>query len=360
MTTTTKDLFSTYTLGGLELPNRILMAPMTRNRASAEGVQGELNGLYYGQRASAGLIITEGIYPEAMGKGYLNTPGLGTSEQVAGWKVVTDAVHGKGGRIYGQVMHAGRISHPSFLPGGVSPVAPSAVKPEGQTFTLQGPSPFGEPRALELSEIAGVIEGHRRAAENAFAGGFDGVELHAANGYLSCQFLSSNTNRRTDKYGGSPENRARFVLEALEAMASVKGWSRLGVRLSPWATFNDIHDDDPAATYAYILQALNGKDLAYVHVMLPVFQAPVDFDVAGFVRQHYGKTLILAGNFDRDSGNVAIAEGKADLIAYGRPFLANPDLPERFRRGAPLNEADQSTFYVGGEKGYADYPTLEE
>ena len=358
MTTDNENLLTPYKLGEFELTNRIVMSPMTRNRASADGVQGELNALYYAQRASAGLIVTEGTYPEAMGQGYPNTPGLHTREQIEGWRKVTGAVHERGGHIFVQVMHAGRISHPSLLPDGASPVAPSAVRPAGQARTADGPRAFVTPRELALSEIPDVVEGHRQATENAFEAGFDGVELHAANGYLPCQFLSSKTNQRRDRYGGSPENRARFVLETLAAMATVAGPQRVGIRLSPWTTFNDIGDDDPAATYGYILDALNEADLAYVHIMFPVFQSPLDVDIGAFVRQHYFGPLILAGGFDRESGNAAIAAGKAQLIGYGRPLLANPDLVERFRREAPLNEPDMATFYSGGERGYVDYPAL--
>lgn len=360
MATTGKNLFSAYELGDLELRNRIVMAPMTRNRASVDGVQGDLNALYYAQRASAGLIVTEGTYPEAMGQGYPNTPGLHTRKQIEGWRTVTSAVHDEAGQIFVQIMHAGRISHPSLLPEGALPVAPSAVKPAGEARLADGPREFETPRALALSEIPDVIEGHRNATRNAFEAGFDGVELHAANGYLPCQFLSSKTNLRTDRFGGSPANRARFVLETLEAMASVAGPKRVGVRLSPWTTFNDVGDEDPAATYGFVLDALNERDFAYVHIMFPLFQAPIEVDIASFVRQHYAGPLILAGGFDRERGNDAIVEGKADLIGFGRPLLANPDLVERFRRGAPLNEPDMATFYGGGEKGYADYPFLED
>ncbi|MBD2096478.1 alkene reductase [Trichocoleus sp. FACHB-591] len=366
------DLLSPVKLGPYELPNRLVMAPLTRNRASAGYVPGALIATYYAQRASAGLIISEASQVSPQGLGYPSTPGIYSPEQVAGWRLITDAVHAKGGRIFLQLWHVGRISHPSLQPDGALPVAPSAIAPTGQASTYEGMQPFVTPRALETHEIPGIVEQYRQGAQNALEAGFDGVEIHAANGYLIDQFLRDGTNHRTDEYGGSIENRARFLLEVTAAVTSVWGGvgeaSRngncVGVRLSPSGSFNSMSDSDPVATFSYAAQALNQFNLAYLHIVEPradenfTADTPASRLTTGYFRSIFKGTLIAAGGYDRESGNAALANGEADLVAYGRHFIANPDLPERFALNAPLNPADRSTFYGGDERGYIDYPTL--
>ena len=358
------DLLSPVQLGPYTLPNRIVMAPLTRNRAGKANVPTAINATYYAQRASAGLIVSEASQVSPQGVGYPLTPGIHSSEQIEGWRLVTDAVHAKGGRIFLQLWHVGRISHPSLQPNGELPVAPSAIAPQGEASTYTGPQPFVTPRALELSEIPGIIEQYRQGAANALAAGFDGVEIHGANGYLLDQFLEDGSNHRTDEYGGSLENRARLLLEVTEAVASVWGGDRVGVRLSPSGTFNDMHDSNPKATFSYAADALNRFNLAYLHLVEPRSdeepngaQALSEL-TAGYFRSIFRGTLISAGGYDRESGNAAIASGDTDLIAYGRLYIANPDLPERFAINAPLNRPDRSTFYGGDEQGYTDYPFL--
>lgn len=349
------NLFSPVQLGHLTLRNRIVMAPMTRSRADANGVPTDLMALYYAQRAGAGLIISEGTYPSAMGKGYLGTPGIYTDAQVAAWKKVTDAVHAKGGRIFAQLMHAGRISHPSLLPGGATPVAPSAVRPDVLAYTPDGQKPIETPRALELAEIPAIIAEYAEGTRRALQAGFDGVELHAASGYLPMQFLSSGTNLRTDAYGGSAENRTRFVVEALEAMAGVAGADRVGIKISPEMAFNDISDANPQETYATLVSRIGGMGLAYLHVAL--FGASTDYHA--LLRPLLTTGAYLAGGgLDQARAEVLIGSGKADAAVFGSLFVANPDLPERFKHGASLAQPDASTFYVGGEKGYVDYPSM--
>ncbi|MBD2776747.1 alkene reductase [Iningainema tapete] len=356
------NLFSSYKLGELELPNRIVMAPLTRNRAASGNVPHELNATYYVQRASAGLIISEATQVSPEGLGYPNTPGIYSPEQVEGWKLVTDAVHQHGGRIYLQLWHVGRISHPDLQPNGALPVAPSAIAPKGEVFTYEGMKPYVTPRALETDEIPGIVEQYRRGAENALASGFDGVEIHGANGYLLDQFLRDGTNKRTDKYGGAVENRARLLLEVTEAVTGVWGAKRVGVRLSPSGTFNDIRDSNPLETFGYVASALNQFDLAYLHI----FEA-VEADIrhgttvvpTSHLRQRYQGTLIVNGGYTREKADAVLAKGEADLVAFGTLFISNPDLPQRFALNAPLNQADPTTFYGGGEKGYTDYPMLE-
>ncbi|MBD2460365.1 alkene reductase [Oscillatoria sp. FACHB-1407] len=344
---TSPNLLSPVKLGRYELPNRIVMAPLTRNRASEGLVPHQLNATYYAQRASAGLIVTEASQVTPYGMGYPNTPGIYSSEQVEGWRLVTDAVHQQGGRIFLQLWHVGRISDPSLQPNGVLPVAPSAIAAADHVT----------PRALELDEIPGIIEAYRQGAANALAAGFDGVEIHGANGYLIDQFLQDGTNKRTDAYGGSIENRARFMLEVVEAVVGVWGADRVGIRLSPNGTFNDMSDSNPTATFTYAVKALNPYNLAYLHLVEPRTGDQNDLG-ARYFRSIYNGTLISAGGYDRDMGNEAIANGDADLIAYGRWFISNPDLPQRFAVNAPLNPYDRDTFYGGTEKGYTDYPTL--
>lgn len=351
----TQLLFTPVQVGRYVLPNRFVMAPMTRSRADDHGVPSELVPVYYSQRAGAGLIITEGTFPSAMGKGYIRTPGIHTDAQAAGWRRVTEAVHAMGGRIFLQIMHAGRISDPSFLPDNATPVAPSAVRPNGQSFTAEGMKPHVTPRALETAEIPGVIEEYRQATERALAAGFDGVELHAASGYLPEQFLSSKTNQRSDRYGGSLENHARFILETLEAMTAVAGGDRVGMKIAPEMNFNDIADDTPQETYPYLVKALRSFNLAYLHVAQ--FGAPVDYH--GLLKPLFNGTYLAGGGFDQDKAEAMLSAGRADAIVFGTLFLANPDLPERFRRGAPLNVPDRNTFYSPGSPGYIDYPVLD-
>ena len=350
------DLFTPVKVGRYELANRIVMAPMTRSRADDAGVPGELVPVYYAQRASAGLIITEGTFPAPMGKGYVRTPGIHSDAQVAAWRKVTEAVHGEGGRIFLQLMHAGRISDPSFLPGNATPVAPSAVQPKGASYTGAGMKPFVMPRALDTAEIPGVIEEYAQATRRALEAGFDGVELHAASGYLPMQFLSSGSNLRTDGYGGSAENRARFVVEALQAMSAAAGPDRVGIKLSPEMAFNDIADTNPVETYTTLVQAIGDLGLAYLHVAL--FGAPTDYHA--LLRPLFRGSYLAGGGLTRESAEALLRAGKADAAVFGSLFLANPDLPLRLRRKAPLNQPDSETFYTPGAKGYIDYPTLDE
>lgn len=357
-------LFSPVKLGRYELPNRIVMAPLTRNRAGAGNVPTPVNAKYYAQRASAGLIITEASQVSPQGMGNPQTPGIYSKEQVEGWRLVTDAVHERGGRIFLQLWHVGRISHPSLQPDGVLPVAPSAITPEGNAATYEGEQPFVTPRALETEEIPGIIEQYRQGAQNALAAGFDGVEIHSANGYLLDQFLQDGSNQRTDQYGGSIENRARLLMEVTEAVTRVWGADRVGVRLSPSSTFNSMYDSNPEALFSYLANALNRFGLAYLHIVEPRVDGNVTLGralgfPASYFRPIFHGTIITAGGYDRDSGNAVLAAGDADLVAYGRLFIANPDLPKRFALNAPLNTPDRSTFYGGNERGYTDYPALE-
>jgi len=350
------DLFSPVKVGRYDLDNRIVMAPMTRSRADDAGVPGELVPVYYAQRASAGLIVTEGTFPSPMGKGYVRTPGIHSDTQVEAWKKVTEAVHAKGSRIFLQIMHAGRISDPSFLPGNATPVAPSAVQPKGASYTDQGMKPFVTPRALETAEIPGVIEAYGNATRRALKAGFDGVELHAASGYLPMQFLSSGSNLRTDAYGGSAENRVRFTVEALQAMIEAAGADRVGIKLSPEMAFNDVTDANPVETYPTLVKAIGNIGLAYLHVAL--FGAPTDYH--GLLRPLFKGAYLAGGGLTRESAEALLLAGKADAAVFGSLFVANPDLPLRFRRKAPLNQPDSETFYTPGAKGYIDYPTLQE
>jgi N-ethylmaleimide reductase len=346
-----KYLFEPLTAGALALPSRIVMAPMTRSRADDRGRIGELTATYYEQRAGAGMIISEGIFPSAMGKGYVRTPGLANDEHVGAWKKATDAVHARGGLIVAQLMHAGRISDPSFLPEGNTPVAPSAIRPDGASYTDDGMRPHVTPRALEAHEIPRVVEEYRRATERAFAAGFDGVELHGASGYLPEQFLSSGTNVRTDAYGGSVPNRARFILELLDAISSVRGANRVGLKISPELGFNDVRDAEPIATYTHLVDAITPLGLAYLHVA-----ARASLGYHALLRPRFGGTYLAGVGFTRESGAALVSSGGADAIVYGEPFIANPDLPERFRRSLPLASPSRETFYSPGPRGYVDYP----
>ncbi len=362
MNQTSVDLFTPYKLGTYTLKNRMVMAPMTRSRAGAENVPSEIMIPYYQQRGSAGLIITEATQISALGQGYIQTPGIYSQKQVEGWKKITGAVHQNGGLIFLQLWHVGRISHPDFHSGQL-PVAPSSIAPRGVTaYTPQGPKEIPTPRALELSEIPGIIREFQTAAQNAKNAGFDGVEVHGANGYLLDQFLEDSTNLRKDQYGGSVENRARLLLEVLEAVSVVFGKDRVGVRLSPGGTFNDMGDSHPQETFGYVVKKISAMNLSYIHLIEPAVpegEHPTPDLSARFFRPLTTGTLMVAGEYNRDKGNRILTEGLADLVAYGRPFLANPDLVERFKKGSPLNTPDPNTFYGGGTKGYTDYPTLD-
>jgi N-ethylmaleimide reductase len=354
-------LFTPIVVGGQPLKSRIVMAPMTRSRASTSGVPSEHAATYYAQRADAGLIITEGTQPSAAGQGYPRTPGIHTPDQIEAWAKVTHAVHEAGSRIFLQVMHVGRIAHPLNRTIADAPVAPSAIQPAGQMFTDQaGMMAYPTPRALELSEIQAVIEHFGRAAKNALAAGFDGVELHAANGYLPNQFLASNSNQRRDGYGGSVANRIRFTVEAIDAMIAATGSAdRIGIRISPGVTLSDMHDADPIETHTALLQALAPRGLAYVHIMRAFDPHITDLpgvDVVSALRPHVQTKLIAAGDYNLDSANAALASGQLDLVGFGRPFIANPDLVSRFQMGRDLSAPDQNTLYSPGPAGYIDYP----
>ena len=357
------DLFTPIQLGRYTLPNRIIMAPLTRCRAGEGSVPTSLNVDYYRQRASAGLIISEASQVSQQGQGYPATPGIYSPEQIAGWKLVTDAVHQQNGRIFLQLWHVGRSSHSSFQPGGALPVAPSAIAIEGELLTDQGMKPYETPRALERDEISGIVEQFRQGAENALEAGFDGVEIHGANGYLLDQFLRDGANKRTDDYGGSIENRARLQLEITEAVVGVWGNDRVGIRLSPSSTFNGMSDSNPEDTFGYLVEQLNRFNLAYLHLLEP---GESDLRHGGhavptaYFRPIYRGNLMANWDYDQAKANAAIASGNADLISFGKAFIANPDLPERFKLNAPLNPPDPDTFYGGGEHGYTDYPTLKE
>ncbi|HWU65881.1 MAG TPA: alkene reductase [Methylophilus sp.] len=354
------DLFSPVKLGSLALQNRVVMAPLTRNRAGEGGVPQAMNVTYYEQRATAGLIITEATPISPMAHGYPALPGIYTDAQVAGWKKVTDAVHAKGGKIVIQLWHVGRISHPSLLPNQATPVAPSAIKPAGQAFTYQGLQDFVTPRALEVTELAGIVQDYVHATRCAIAAGFDGVEVHAANGYLLDQFLRDGTNQRQDQYGGSIENRSRLLREVVQAVVDTIGADKVGVRLSPVNPFNDMHDSQAQNTFDAVTKTLNAFNLAYLHVVEGGIHGGGEsepFDFAA-MRKLFNHGYIANLSYDKARGNAAIASGHADAIAYGVPFIANPDLVARLAKDAPLNQADQSTFYGGTEHGYTDYPFL--
>jgi N-ethylmaleimide reductase len=349
------NLFTPAELGGLTLPNRIAMAPMTRSRASADGVSAPFSAKYYADRADAGLLITEGTGPSASGMGYARTPGIYNDAQIAAWRNITEAVHAKGGRIFLQIMHVGRIAHSANRTIADAPVAPSAIRAAGQMWTdAQGMQPNDLPRALETSEIAGVIEEYAQATRNAISGaGFDGVELHAASGYLPNQFLATGSNKRTDAYGGSVENRIRFTVEALEAMIQAAGSAdKVGIKVSPGMAFNDIQDEDPIGTHVALAQAINGMDLAYLHVM----RAGIGAETA--LREAYKGTLLVGGGLDKQQAEAGIASGAFDVAVFGVKYLANPDLVARLRTDAPLNAPDTGTFYTPGEQGYNDYPAI--
>ena len=369
-----RRLFDPIRLGRYDLPHRIAMAPLTRSRARQPGnVPSPLNACYYQQRAPAALIVSEATQVSMQGQGYAWTPGIHSREQIEGWRLVTQAVHDAGGRIFLQLWHVGRISHPSLQPDRMLPVAPSAIQPAGQAFIEnergEGETvPFVTPRALQTEEVPLVVSQYIRGAMNALEAGFEGVEIHAANGYLIDQFINSKTNQRNDCYGGTVENRARFLIEVLEGIVGVWGPDRVGVRLSPIGSLNDIGDDHPETTFAYIAGVLSKYRLAYLHLVNPAIAALEKKEapdvhaarILQLIRDEYQGTLMIAGGFDEDTAEDWLAKGRADVIAFGRKFLANPDLPERFRLHAPLNRDDPGTYYGGGEKGYIDYLTLAQ
>lgn len=345
-------LFDSLKIGNIELKNRIVMAPMTRSRANDDGVQPEIAAEYYAQRASGGLLITEAVNVSPMAKGYVRTPGIYTSEQIESWKKVTEAVHAKGGKIFMQIFHTGRIALPDFLPNKTQPVAPSAVRAEGQNYTDEGMKDFVVPRELTIEEIKQTVQDFAKAAKNAIEAGFDGVELHGANGYLVHQFLGTNTNLRTDEYGGSFENRSRFVFEVLDAMIAEIGAERVGIRLSPAGEFNNMKETDAEELYKYILPEISRRNLAYLHI------GTFDFskDWHSILRPFYEGTYFAGVGFTKERAEKLLAEGGAEAIVFGTSYLANPDLPERFAENVELNTPDQNTFYTPGEKGYTDYP----
>ncbi len=349
-------------VGEMTVDNRVFMAPLTRSRATNEDYKPvDLHATYYQQRAGAGLIITEATVVSEQGRGYVHTPGIYSQAQVEGWKKVTEAVHAQGGKIFVQLWHVGRVSHPSFH-GGQLPVAPSAINPDIDVFTTEGMTKTVTPKALEVSEIKAIVHDFKKAGENALAAGFDGVEVHGANGYLLQQFFSGCSNKRTDEYGGSDENKARILIEILDALLEVMPASKIGLRLSPMTngTGGIQVDAQTAGTYDYIVTAMNRYNLAYLHFLRQSQDLLYGVkDVIGHYRKRYDGFLIANAGYDLESGNYEVESGRADAVAYGRPYISNPDLVKRFKNGWPLAEPDQSTFYSGGKEGYIDYPTYE-
>ncbi|MDL2189175.1 alkene reductase [Pseudomonas sp. ChxA] len=357
-----KTLFEPYTLGSLTLSNRVVMAPLTRNRAGSGFVPSELAAIYYGQRASAGLLISEATQISQQGQGYQDTPGIYTQEQIEGWRAVTQAVQAKGGHIFMQLWHVGRVSHVDLQPNGSAPVAPSSLGAATKVFVNNSFEDASEPRALDASELPGIVNDFRVAAANAIAAGFDGVEIHGANGYLLDQFLKDGSNVRTDAYGGSIENRARLLLEVAAAVVEEIGADRTGIRLSPVSPANGISSSDPQPQFDYVVDQLDALGLVYIHVVEgatggPRDVAPFDF---GSLRHRFKNTYIANNGYDLNLATSQLNDDKADLIAFGRPFIGNPDLVERFKTGAELSAFDPATLYGGGAAGYVDYPTLAE
>jgi len=357
-----KTLFEPYNLGSLTLSNRIVMAPLTRNRAGAGFVPSQFAATYYGQRASAGLLIAEATQISRQGQGYQDTPGIYTQAQIEAWRTVTEAVHARGGRIFLQLWHVGRVSHVDLQENGAAPVAPSALRAATKVFVNNSFVDVSQPRALEIGELAGIVKDFRQAAANAMAAGFDGVEIHGANGYLLDQFLKDGANVRTDAYGGSVENRARLLLEVAAAVVSEIGAQRTGIRISPVSPANDVSSTDPQAQFDYLVDQLDVLGLVYLHVVEgatggPRDVAPFDF---GSLRQRFKQTYIANNGYDLNLATSTLLEDKADLIAFGRPFIGNPDLVERLKTDAALSAFDPATLYGGGAAGYIDYPTLTE
>ncbi len=362
-------LFTPLQIGAVTLKHRVVMAPLTRMRAAQPGdVPHALNAEYYGQRASeGGLQISEATDITPQAHGYPWVPGVYSDEQIAGWRLTTDAVHAKGGYIFNQIWHVGRVSHSSMQPGGALPVAPSAIAVTGDHMDAQANAvPFETPRPLEIDEIAGIVGDFVQAARNSRKAGFDGVEIHGANGYLLDQFLNDGSNHRTDRYGGSIENRARFALEVVDAVVAAIGADRVGVRLSPWSGKLDMQDSTGVAVWEYVITELGKRNIAYLHLIEPRAdftndEKPLDMDapdVAALFKKAFGGPIISAGGFVPATAAATVASGKSDAIAFGRPFIANPDLPQRIRLGAPLNKHNRATFYGGGAEGYIDYPFL--
>ncbi|MET0505474.1 MAG: alkene reductase [Luteibacter sp.] len=350
-------LFQPFRAGSIELANRIVMAPLTRDRAGPGRVPRPIAATYYAQRAAAGLIVAEATQISPQGQGYLDTPGIYSAAQVKAWKQVTDAVHGKGGKIVLQLWHVGRISHTSLLPPGEVPVAPSAITADGKTFTANGFEPVSDCRALGAGEIPLIVSQYKRATELALDAGFDGVEIHAANGYLIDQFLRDKTNHRSDAWGGSVTNRMRFLRAVLDAVIGVAGSDRTGIRISPTTPANDIADSNPTVLFNAVVDDLKTRELAYVHVIEGATGGPRDvepFDYDALRRRHGGNWMVNNG-YDRGMAVQAVSSGHADLVAFGRPFIANPDLVERLRRGYPLAKPNPRTLYGGGAEGYTDY-----
>ena len=354
------DLFSPIKIGNYTLKNRIFMAPMTRCRSVQDNVPNDLMATYYAQRASAGLIISEATQISTQGIGYPCTPGIHTAQQVEGWKKVTQAVHDKDGKIFLQLWHVGRISHSAYLDGEL-PVAPSAIKPTGEVYTLEGMKEYETPRALTIEEIKKIVKTYTQCARNAIEAGFDGVEIHSANGYLLDQFLRDGTNLREDEYGGNIENRSRFLFDVIKAVTAEIGAEKTGVRLSPSGTFNDMTDSDPQKHFTYVCEKLNTFDLAYLHI-IDALEGDIKHGAnvveLSMIRDVYKGVLITNGDYDKERGDATIENDQADAVAFGVLFLANPDLPERFQTNSELNEADPGTFYTQDEKGYTDYPVL--
>ncbi len=358
------DLFTPFATGPFSFAHRVVMAPMTRNRAGPGNVPQELNADYYRQRSDAALIVTEATQVCPEGLGYPGTPGIHSDAQIDGWRAVTDAVHETGGTAFLQLWHVGRISHPDLQPGGALPVAPSAVRPAGEAMTGSGMKPFETPRALDRAEIPGVVDRYAEAAANAEAAGFDGVEIHGANGYLLDQFTRDGANRRDDDYGGPVGNRCRLGLEVADAVTGIWGPDRVGYRISPFQPFNDMSDSDPEATFGHLAAELAGRGLLYLHVVEtgdPAAAAAAGgrHPLFSKLRRIWPGTLIANGGYDRARADAVIGAGEADMVAFATAFIANPDLPERLSTGTPLNEPDRATFYGGGAEGYTDYPFLE-
>lgn len=369
------SIFDPVALGDIQLANRVVMGAMTRARAAVDGSVRDWTTDYYAQRASAGLIVCEGVFPDPPGKGYFGTPGIDTEVQIASWQTVTEAVHARGGKIYMQLMHCGRVGHPLNKDDGADHFAPSAVASDFFIMTPEGMANQAEPRALETDEVDAVLDGFERAAEHAKVAGFDGIELHSASGYLPHQFLAAGSNLRDDKWGGTPEKRIRFALEAVERLAKVFGAGRTGIKIAPGITYNGISDETEDATYGHLLKQLSAMDVAYLS-----FQTDLSYqtlaqgkindtredgiDLAqvypyGFVREHYNGTVMASGNLTKELAQDALDRGLSDLFVFGRPYIANPDLVERMRADAPLAETDMTTVYSGGPEGYSDYPALD-
>ena len=357
---TTNKLFEPVKLGNLSLKNRMVMAPMTRNRAVEGGIPQHINIEYYRQRATAGLIITEASQVSAEGVGYPGTPGIYNDNQVSGWLKITDAVHEEGGKIYLQLWFCGRISHPDLLPENKIPVAPSAIKPEGEAVTFEGMKAFVEPKALETEEIKNIISQYNNAAKRAKGAGFDGVEIHSANGYLLDQFLRDGSNKRTDEYGGNKENRMRFLNEVIDTVLDVWDSNDVGVRLTPENSFNSMSDSNPQKHFTYFITQLNTRNLAYIHLLegdMMGATSQVDYRA---LRDAYNGFYMANNGYDKDRAIASLEHGNSDLIAFGIPFIANPDLVYRYKNALSLNEADQASFYGGDETGYTDYAFSEQ